>query len=363
MADKTGAAPHWHDGSSVSKVMADVCLALVPGLLCYAWLFGPGVLIQCILAVTFALLFEWALLRLRRRNPAPFLRDGSAVVTALLFALSIPPAAPWWVCLCGIAFAIILCKHVFGGVGYNIFNPAMAGFAFVLICFPVPMNTWPQLSGQGIGQGMGAYLRSIFPAPGTAPDILSGATPLDELKSRLELMEMVSEINTSPLFGYLGGAGWEWVNLLLLLGGGYLLLRGVIKWQIPVAVLTGIFLGSSLLHLYDPNIHAGPLFHLFSGGAMLCAFFIATDPVTAPTTRRGRLLYGALIGLLICLLRNWGVYPDGVAFAVLLANIFVPLIDLTTRPDAPLAQFDIFRATPRRQGQAQPAENGASGEK
>ena len=331
-------SPHWHDGRTLGRVMADVCIALVPGLLCYAWLFGPGVLIQCVLAVCFALLFEFAVLRLRGLDPAPFLRDGSAIVTAMLFAISITPLAPWWVCLCGIAFAIIIGKHAFGGIGCNIFNPAMAGYVFVLVCFPVQMNTWPELSAHGIG----AYLDSIFPTGNTAPDMLRGATALDELKNRLELMEMVSEIKsetgtptetgTPMIFGYAGGAGWEWINLLYLLGGVFLLARGVIKWHIPVAVLAGVFLVSLVFYVYDPEVHASPLFHLFSGGTMLCAFFIATDPVTASTTWPGRLIYGVLIGALVCLLRGWGAYPDGVAFAVLLANVFVPLIDLLTRP-------------------------------
>lgn len=337
MTKTTISSPHWHDGRTVGTVMADVCIALVPSLLCYAWLFGPGVLIQCVLAVCFALLFEFAVLRLRGLDPAPFLRDGSAVVTALLFAVSVTPLAPWWVCLCGVAFAIIIGKHAFGGIGCNIFNPAMAGYVFVLVCFPVQMNTWPALSAHGIG----AYLHSIFPMGIQAPDMLSGATALDELKNRLELMEMVSEIKsetsksetrTPMIFGYAGGAGWEWINLLYLLGGVYLLARGVIKWHIPVAVLAGVFLVSLVFYMYDPEVHASPLFHLFSGGTMLCAFFIATDPVTASTTWPGRLIYGVLIGALVCVLRGWGAYPDGVVFAVLLANVFVPLIDLLTRP-------------------------------
>ncbi len=330
-ASPPSSSPHWHDGRTIGKVMADVCVALVPGLLCYAWLFGPGVLIQCVLAVCFALLLEFALLRLRGLDPALFLRDGSAVVAALLFAVSITPLAPWWVCLCGIAFAIVICKHAFGGIGCNIFNPAMAGYVFVLACFPVQMNTWPALQAHGIG----GYLHSIFPAGDGAPDMLSGATALDELKNRLELMEMVPEISNSPIFGLVGGAGWEWINLLYLLGGVYLLARGVIKWQIPVAVLAGVFLVSLPFYVYDPTVYASPLFHLFSGATMLCAFFIATDPVTASTTTRGRLIYGFLIGALICLLRTWGAYPDSVAFAVLLANVFVPLVDLLTRPKAP----------------------------
>ena len=308
--------------------MTDVCIALVPGLLCYIWLFGPGVLVQCVLAVVFALLFEFAVLKLRRQDVQLFLRDGSAVVTALLFAVSISPVAAWWVCLCGIAFAIIISKHAFGGIGYNIFNPAMAGYVFVLACFPVQMNTWPDLTGHGFG----AYLGSIFPTAVWQPDMLSGATPLNELKNRMEMMEMISEIKTAPIFGYLGGAGWEWMNIMFMLGGIYLLFRGVIKWQIPIAVLAGLFLFSSVFYFHDGETHASPLFHLFSGGTMLCAFFIATDPVTASTTNLGSLIYGVLIGILICLLREWGAYPDGVAFAILLANIFVPLIDLLTRP-------------------------------
>ena len=327
---QTDSSPHLHDGRTLGVVMTDVCIALVPGLLCYVWLFGPGVLLQCILAVSFALLFEFAVLRLRGRDPGPFLRDGSAIVTGLLFAVSISPLAPWWVCLCGIAFAIIIAKHAFGGIGYNIFNPAMAGFVFVLVCFPVQMNTWPDLQAQGIG----AYLGSIFPMAGRELDMLSGATPLDDLKTRLEMMEMVSEIKTASIYGYFGGAGWEWINVLFMLGGIYLLVRGVIKWQIPAAVLTGIFIVSAVFYFFDADTYASPLFHLFSGGTMLCAFFIATDPVTASTTVRGRLVYGAMIGILICLLRQWGAFPDGVAFAVLLANIFVPLIDLLTRPRA-----------------------------
>ena len=330
MVERMGGSPHWHDNRTISGLMTDVCIALVPGLLCYVWLFGAGVLIQCVLALLFAFLFEFAVLKLRRRDPWLFLRDGSAAVTALLFAVTITPLSAWWVSLCGIAFAIIISKHVFGGIGYNIFNPAMAGYVFVLACFPVQMNAWPDaaLGGPGVVE----YLGSIFSSTAAAPDMISGATPLYEMKTRLGLMDMVSEIRADAMFGYFGGAGWEWINLLFALGGVYLLIRGVIKWHIPVAVLAGVFIISALLHLYDTDAYASPLFHLFSGGTMLCAFFIATDPVTASTTNRGRLIYGGLIGILICLIRYWGIFPDGVAFAVLIANAFVPLIDLLTRP-------------------------------
>ena len=194
------------------------------------------------------------------------------------------------------------------------------------------MNAWPEVTAFGGGPGIGEYLGSIFSSAGPAPDMVSGATPLNEMKTRLGLMDMVSEIKADPMFGYFGGAGREWINFLFMLGGVYLLFRGVIKWQIPVAVLAGVFILSAILHLYDTDAYASPLFHLFSGGTMLCAFFIATDPVTASTTSRGRLIYGGLIGILICLIRYWGTFPDGVGFAVLIANVFVPLIDLSTRP-------------------------------
>lgn len=310
--------------------MTEVCLALVPGILCYAWFFGWGVLVQCLLAVVFAVFFEFAVLKLRRRDPGPFLRDGSAVVTGLLFAVSVSPLLPWWVSLAGVAFAIILSKHVFGGLGYNLFNPAMAGYVFVLLCFPAQMNVWP--APGAASATLGEYLNLIFLTSGTGVDAFSGATPLNVMRAQLGAMNTLSEITTGPMFGHFGGAGWEWVGLSFLLGGLYLLFRGVIKWHIPVSVLAGVFLSSAVFHLCDTDLYASPLFHLCSGGTLLCAFFIATDPVTASTTNRGRLIYGGLIGVLLYLIRAWGTFPDGVGFAVLIANAFVPLIDLLVRP-------------------------------
>ena len=325
-------APHWHTGNTVNRVMTAVCLALLPGLLCYACWFGWGILVQCLLAVSFAWTIEFILLRLRRLDVRLYLGDGSALVTALLFALCIPPLSPWWVSLTGIAFAIVVAKHLFGGIGYNIFNPAMAGYAFVLVCFPDHVYLWPLPALFGAAPDAAGQLGSIFSLPGMNPDMISGATPLTELKTRLEMMETVPEIRTAPVFGHLSGVGWEWTNALFLLGGLCLLWRGVIKWHIPVAMLLAVFLSSAALHLYDPELYISPLFHLFGGATILCAFFVATDPVSAATTPRGRLVYGGLIGVLLCLLRGWGTLPDGAAFAVLIANVFVPLIDAATRP-------------------------------
>lgn len=307
--------------------MLRVCLCLVPGLVCYVGFFGFGVLIQSLLAVSFALLVEALMLVLRKRDVALFIRDGSAAVTGLLFALTITPFTPWWISLSGITFAVVFAKHLYGGLGSNPFNPAMAGYVFVLLCFPVYLNHWPV---PGNGATPAEYLRAIFTPAGV--DALSGATPLAYMKTQLGAMSMISEIRTGPMFGHLAGTGWEWINVFFLLGGLALLAMGVIKWQVPAAMLAGIVIISAVFHGYDPDLYASPLLHLFGGGTMLGAFFIATDPVTASTTPRGRLIYAGLVGVLTYVIRVWGAYPDGVAFAVLLGNSCVPLIDRFTRP-------------------------------
>ncbi len=333
MIDKLLSSPHWHNNQTITGVMLQVCVALIPGILCYVWFFGVGVIIQCLLAVIFALTLEYLMLTLRRRDPALFLRDGSAIVTALLFALSISPLMPWWISLIGIAFAIIISKHVFGGLGYNLFNPAMAGYVFILLCFPAHMNAWPSaIAWRADAMGLSEYFTVIFLSPHAEFDAYSGATPLNDMQSRLGAMGMVSEIRQAPLFGHFGGVGWEWISFAFLLGGLYLLAFGVIKWRIPVALLSSVFLISLVFNMYDADLYASPLFHIFSGGTLLCAFFIATDPVSAATTPTGQILFGCLVGVLIYLIRTWGAYPDGVGFAILIANAFVPLIDILTPP-------------------------------
>lgn len=327
---------HKHDGSTVAGVMLRVCIAMIPGLLCYIWYFGWGILIQCLLAVGFALAIECLMLRQRRKQIALFLKDGSAIVTGLLFAFTVTPFTPWWITLIGITFAIVFAKHLYGGLGYNPFNPAMAGYVFILLCFPAQMNLWPSVSGLvDVAPGMVDYMSMIFlgqPSASNPIDAISGASPLNHMMSQLGLMAMVSEIQADPLYGDFAGAGWEWINMAFLVGGTALLFMRVIHWQIPVAMLAGMFIASLLFNLYDSEIYASPLFHLFAGGTMLGVFFIATDPVTASTTPRGRLIYAALIGVLAYTIRVWGGYPDGIAFAVLIANATVPLIDRYTRP-------------------------------
>jgi len=325
---------HIHIGTSVPDVMLRVCVAMIPGLLCYIWFFGWGIFIQCLLVVGFALALEYLMLKMQKKPVAMFLKDGSAIVTALLLALTITPFTPWWISFIGISFAIIFTKHLYGGLGFNPFNPAMAGYVFILLCFPAQMNTWPPVAGLAeITPGFSDYLYIIFTAFDTNKlDALSGASPLNNMKSELAQMSMISELVSDPIYGTMSGKGWEWINFAFLAGGLGLLFMGITKWQIPVAMLASMFILSSFFNLYNSDAYAGPLFHLFSGGTMLGIFFIATDPVTASTTPKGRLIYGAMIGILAYSIRVWGSYPDGIAFAVLLANIAVPLIDLYTRP-------------------------------
>lgn len=326
-------SPHRHDGNSVSRMMLLVCLALLPGLLSYMWFFGIGILIQCLLAVIFAVVCEYLVLKLRKRNPAASLKDGSALVTALLFAFMISPFTPWWITFSGIFFAIVIVKHLYGGLGYNPFNPAISGYIFILLCFPVHMTIWPAAPGTlETPAGLAEYLSRILQIAEVDIDALSGATPLAQMKSSLSAMNMVSEIVDEPVYGQVAGAGWEWVSFGFLLGGIGLLAMKVIKWQTPVVMLGSIFVISLLFNIIDSEIYPSPLFHLFSGGTILCAFFIATDPVTASTTPRGRWIFAALIGVIAYIIRTWGAYPDGIAFAVLIANAAVPFIDHMTRP-------------------------------
>ena len=329
-------SPHIHKDTSVNKVMRQVIYALLPGIAVSTWLLGWGVIFQCLFAVMFAIAFEALMLFLRKKPLALFLYDGSAIVTALLFAVAVSPFTPWWVNLSGIGFAIIVAKHMYGGLGYNIFNPAMAGYVFVLICFPVDMTVWPVIrsvtdGGAGIIDSLVIILTGQPVATGI--DSMSGATPLAYLKSQLSGMAMISEIRSSPLFGSLGGKGWEWINLAWLSGGCWLLFKRIIKWQLPVYFLASLFIISLVCYWYDSDIYLSPVFSIFTGGILLSAFFIVTDPVTASATPRGKIIYASGIGLLTYLIRTWGGYPDGIAFAVLIMNATVPLIDSLTRPD------------------------------
>ncbi len=347
---RTATSPHVKTPVSVATLMVQVLLALIPGIAAYIWFFGWGIVITILIAMCAALAAEAVMLKVRRQPVMRFLTDGSALVTAVLLALAIPPTAPWWVVVIGAVFAIVVAKHLYGGLGYNPFNPAMVGYVMLLISFPREMTAWvPAISVSEYPLSFTEYAALIFAGrlpDGVMMDALTEATPLDTLRTHLGLGSTVVEIRqqfgldeetsrilgVTPIFGAIGGKGWEWIGAGFLIGGLWMMFRKIINWHIPFAVLGSLTAISLLFYLIDPNHYASPLFHVFSGATVLCAFFIATDPVSAATSSKGRLIYGAGIGVLIYVIRAWGGYPDSVAFAVLLMNMAVPLIDNYFKP-------------------------------
>lgn len=322
--------------SSVSQIMLRVLLALIPGIALYVWYFGPAILVSITLASITALATEAAMLKLRNRPIKPFLSDNTALLTAWLLALSIPPLAPWWMVVVGTAFAIAVSKHLYGGLGSNPFNPAMIGYAVLIISFPVHMTHWltPHALG-GIELSFVEQLNYIF--NGVLPnnltlDAITMATALDTLKTQLHLGLSVSDIRDMPIYGRLAGKGSEMVAIGFAIGGLYLIFTRIISWHLPVAYLAALFATAGLFHLLDPQHYVTPLFHWFSGAAMIGAFFIITDPVTSPTTAKGKIIFAVGAGVLTYLIRAFGGFPDGMAFATLLMNLCVPLIDAYTQP-------------------------------
>lgn len=337
MMSSAPSSPHVHSRASVQGVMLKVILAMLPACAAHIHFFGWGLVVTSVLAVLTALLCEGLVLRLRARPMQPQLTDLSVVVTALLLAVSLPPFSPWWITVIGTFFAVVFAKHLYGGLGFNPFNPAMVGYAMLLVSFPREMTTWAppaELANVTLGLIDTArfMLAGVLP-PSISIDALTMATPLDSVKTDLALnREMGTILAAHRTVGTLAGLGWEWVNGLFLLGGLWLVYQRVIALQIPLAMIGTLGLLALLFHLINPEHYASPLFHVFGGATMLGAFFIATDPVTAATTPTGRLIYGMGIGALIFIIRTWGGYPDAVAFAVLLMNIFVPTLDLYTQP-------------------------------
>ena len=327
-------SPYLSSAPSVSVIMLKVMLALVPAIAAYVWVFGAGILVMLALASITALCAEALMLKLRNRPIKPFLMDGSALLTAWLLALSLPPLAPWWLVVVGTIFAIVIAKQLYGGLGYNPFNPAMVGYAVLLISFPVIMTHWPapiELAQAKLS--FANQLQYIFGVTsGMSLDAVSMATPLDYLKTQLTLHHTVQEIVSATQFGLLGAKGTELIVGAYLLGGLYLLQQRLITWHLPIAFLVVLALMAGVFFMVDPTHFANPLFHLFTGASMLGAFFIITDPVSGPTTPKGKLVFAAGIAILTYLIRVYGGYPDGVAFSVLLMNMCVPLIDAWTQP-------------------------------
>ncbi len=329
-------SPYITQAPSVSSIMLKVLLALIPGLLAYLWVYGGGILVTLTIAIASALFFEFVLLKWRGRPVKPFLSDLSAVVTASLLALSIPPLAPWWLVIVGVFFAIAVAKHPYGGLGYNPFNPAMVGYAALLISFPILMTKWPApLSLVSTDLSFLQQLSFIFTGqlpPDVAIDAVTAATPLDHLKTQLMIDRSAQSIFADPIYGVLGGKSHEIIPLAYLVGGFYLLRERIISWHLPVAFLSTLAVIALFMSVISSATQAGPFFHLMTGAAMFGAFFIITDPVSGSTTPKGKLVFAAGVGLLTWLIRVYGGYPDGVAFAVLLMNMCVPLIDTMTQP-------------------------------
>ena len=302
--------------------MTRVLLATLPGVLASLWFYGWGTVFNLLLSGLTALAVEALVLRLRDRPLKPGLNDGSALVSATLLALALPAYCPWWLTVTAAASALLLGKHVWGGVGSNPFNPAMLGYALMLVAFPSHMSQWPTPHGVEVLEG----LQRVFGVH-PAPDAWAGATALDSLRINKSLT--IDELFASnPAFGQVGGRATEWINLAFLAGGLFLLQQRVFSWHAPAGMLAGLFIASLLCwNGSGSDSHGSPLFHLFTGATMLGAFFIVTEPVSGARAPLARLLFGGGAGLLVDLIRTWGGYPDGVAFAVLLMNLGVPALE------------------------------------
>ncbi|HTF95987.1 MAG TPA: electron transport complex subunit RsxD [Cellvibrio sp.] len=330
-------SPHTHGANRTGRVMRLVVYATFPGIAALTHFFGIGVLINVLLASLTCIAFEAAILKLRQRPIRFYLSDCSALVTGVLIGVSLPAYCPWWLVVSASFIAIVLAKQLYGGMGFNPFNPAMVAYALLLVSFPLPMTMWPTplpmlADGQTTPSLVAALDKVFF---GTPIDGYSSATVLDIMKQNAgltlaDLYQKESVFND----GRWAGAGWEWVNIAFLIGGIYLLYKKVFTWHAPVSMLAALAIMATLF--YDSgssNSSGSPVFHLLSGATMLGAFFIVTDPVSSAVSNKGRIVYGTLIGVLIYVIRSWGTsYPDGVAFAVLLMNFAAPFIDYYTTP-------------------------------
>ena len=302
-------SPHVHSGDSIEKNMYGVLIALIPAFLVAIYVFRLDALIITALSVLFCVGFEYLIARfILKTEPSVF--DGSAIITGVLLAFNVPSNLPVWILALGALFSIGVVKMSFGGLGNNIFNPAIAGRIFLLISFPAQMTTWPT------------------PGVGATTDATTSATVLSNLRFNPDSMPAIKEM----FLGFEGGSIGEISALALLLGLAYLLWKKIITWHIPVSIILSVALFTGILYFFNPVPMFNPLIHLFSGGLMLGAIFMATDYVTSPMTKSGMLIYGVGIGFITVCIRLWGAYPEGVSFAILLMNAFTPLINNYTTP-------------------------------
>ncbi|WP_448248075.1 electron transport complex subunit RsxD [Thalassotalea agariperforans] len=343
MAFWIASSPHNHIQNKTSAIMRLVIYAAIPGILAQWYFFGWGNLIHLAIALTTAFLAEFFALSMRKKDIRHQVLDGSALLTALLIAVSLPAIAPWWITVLGCLFAILIVKQLYGGLGHNPFNPAMAAYVMLLVSFPLQMTSWqPPLALMTIDLDFTNTAWVIFTGftlDGYSIEQLRShvdgftmATPLDTLKTDLTMGLTATESFKKSIFGEQISFGWEWVNAGFLLGGLFLIAKKTIDWVTPVSFLTSIFICSFIAYSINPDGNASTFFHWFSGATMLAAFFILSDPVTGATSIKGRIVFAALAGFLVFIIRKFGGYPDAVAFAVLLCNMAAPLIDQYTRP-------------------------------
>lgn len=330
-------SPHAHNTQSTGDVMRLVILATIPGVLALTLAFGWGTLVNILLASIFGLGLEALALMFRKRPIKFYLNDYTALVTAVLLAIALPPYASWWLTLTGMLFSIIVAKHLYGGMGYNPFNPAMVGYVVLLISFPVQMTSWAAPiallpAGVSVPGPVDTLLISLGFMQLPAIDGFTMATPLDLLRQNNALMvEDLKQQYTQ--FGRWGGLGWEWASLGFLAGGLFLLYKKIYTWHAPVSMLASLFLISVIFYDGGSSDSIGsPIMQLLAGASMFGAWFIVTDPVSSAVSNKGRIIFGAGVGILIFLIRKWGNYPDAVAFAVLLMNFSAPFIDHYTQP-------------------------------
>lgn len=337
----TSSGPFTHKANSVQKVMTTVLLALLPATAFDIYLFGWPALFLFTTTIASCVAIEAACVALADQPAKISLSDNSAVLTGWLMASSLPPWSPWWIGLLGAVFAIALAKHAFGGLGQNVFNPAMVGRTVLLVSFPVIMTTWilPHPLFSASSPSFADAISITF--GGHMPDTVSAASALGYVKTELSrgipVTQSMAQVAQVPdlmdmAMGYRAGSMGETSAFLILLGGLFLLYKRIISWHIPVAVIATLFLMGTLFHAVDPARFTPGLFHVMSGATFLGAFFIATDYVTSPVSKSGQLIFAVGVGLLAWLIRTFAGYPEGMAFAVLLMNGLTPIIDQYTRP-------------------------------
>lgn len=308
------ASPHIHSKHNVNRIMYDVIIALLPAFAVSILFFGISALVITLLSVLSCVVFEFCIHKFLFKRTYFSIKDGSAIITGMLLAFNVPSSIPWWMIVIGSFVAIGIAKMSFGGIGNNIFNPALIGRVFLLISFPVEMTQWPKTS-------LSATV-----------DAVSGPTPLGLLKEGIMSGKNIMQIKGLPeyqdmFFGNIGGSLGEISAIAILIGGIYLLIRKVITWHIPIIVLLSMFVFSGIFYLFNPYMYINPLFHILSGGAMLGAWFMATDMTTSPMTIKGQIIFAIGIGVITMIIRMFGAYPEGISFAILLMNATVPLLN------------------------------------